>query len=82
MTPRDFLEERQRDAHGAAERRRKIDGEHEEPSAESLAEIPELDFTKLRRIPNPHAGREGPLTAAPGCAAAVLDDEVIGLPSA
>ncbi len=30
---------------------------HEEPSAESLAEIPELDFRKLRRIPNPYANR-------------------------
>lgn len=29
----------------------------EEPSAESLAELPELDFSKLRRIPNPYAGR-------------------------
>jgi hypothetical protein len=28
---------------------------HEEPSAESLAEIPELDFRALRRIPNPYA---------------------------
>lgn len=34
-------------------RRRK----HEGPSAESLAEIPELDFSKLLRIPNPYAGR-------------------------
>jgi hypothetical protein len=30
---------------------------HEEPSAESLVEIPELDFRTLRRIPNPYAGR-------------------------
>jgi hypothetical protein len=29
----------------------------EQPSAESLAEIPELDFSTLRRIPNPYAGR-------------------------
>jgi len=29
----------------------------EEPSAQSLAEIPELDFSKLRRIPNPYAER-------------------------
>jgi hypothetical protein len=30
---------------------------HEKPSAESLAEIPELDFGTLRRIPNPYARR-------------------------
>lgn len=29
----------------------------QEPTAESLAEIPELDFSKLRRIPNPYAQR-------------------------
>jgi hypothetical protein len=28
----------------------------EEPSASSLAEMPELDFTKLRRLPNPFKG--------------------------
>ncbi len=27
-----------------------------EPSAASLAEIPELDFTRLRRVPNPYKG--------------------------
>src|SRR5580704_17452439 len=37
----------------ASPRRKK----HEEPSAQSLAEMPELDFSKLRRIPNPYAGR-------------------------
>ncbi len=30
---------------------------HEEPSAASLADIPELDFRKLQRIPNPYSGR-------------------------
>lgn len=29
----------------------------EEPTAESLAEMPELDFSKLRRIPNPYVRR-------------------------
>jgi hypothetical protein len=28
----------------------------DEPSAASLAELPELDFTKLRRLPNPFRG--------------------------
>ena len=30
---------------------------HDGPSAESLREIPELDLSKFRRIPNKHADR-------------------------
>jgi hypothetical protein len=30
---------------------------HEEPSAASLAAIPELDFSALQRIENPYTGR-------------------------
>ena len=37
-------------------RKRKARRAADEPSAASLAEIPELDFTKLRRVPNPFKG--------------------------
>jgi hypothetical protein len=33
---------------------RKTGQRHEDPSPESLAELPELDFRKLRRVPNPY----------------------------
>jgi hypothetical protein len=34
-------------------RKRRGRGAADEPSAASLAEIPELDFSKLKRLPNP-----------------------------
>ena len=41
---------------GRSTRKRTSNKTDAEPSTGSLAEIPELDFSRLRRIPNPYKG--------------------------